>query len=76
MGCAKLAGGPSPVVLTGCMLVGKYVAGAPSLFVCQACISVEFVYGLVQPPSRCPKDLGKSVVTCNFRFVAGEGTGP
>ena len=34
------------------------------------------MYGLVQPPSRCPKDLDKSVVTCNFRFVAGKGSGP
>ena len=45
-------------------------------FVGQACISVQLVYGLVQSPSICPKDLGKSVVTSNFGFVAGEGTGP
>ena len=49
--CAELAegGGVSPIVLTVCMLV-KYVAGCSSLVVYQLCISVEFVYGLVQPP--------------------------
>ena len=26
-------------------------------------------------PLEGPEDLGKSVVTCNFRFVAGKGTG-
>ena len=48
---------------------------APSLIVYQTCISVEFVYGLVQPPSRYAKYLGKAVITYNFRLVAGEGTG-
>ena len=35
--------------------------------------SVEFVFGLVQPPSRCLTDFGISVVTCNYWFAAREG---
>ena len=34
------------------------------------------MYRLVQPKSRCRQGFGKSVVTCNFGFAAGEGIGP